>query len=139
LESDEEKTGQASYHQAEEVLDVRSHETTTRQVFQRSMLAGGSQVRTAFMCLVLCACGGSPGMEEATVQEHISPPKDNGKIENPPSNNSSGCSDGYVVMIEGQLFVVPAPCNEGVALDRGDPIIERGDPSEKILLKAETK
>jgi hypothetical protein len=79
-------------------------------------------------------------MEEATVQEHISPPKDNGKIENPPSNDTtSDCSQGYSVVIDGEAVSIPTPCNQGVALDRGDPLVERGDPSEKILLKAETK
>lgn len=97
-------------------------------------------MKSIMMCLVLCACSGAPGVEEAPLQEHtIHLPKDNGRIENPTNNASGGCTQGHVIKVEGQLVEVPAACNESPNVDRGDPLLDRGDPEKKLFFKSQSK
>lgn len=93
-------------------------------------------MKSVILCLVLCACSGNGMTEEVSVvQEHVNPPKDQGRIETPTSNGD-GCHS-VVVMSEGELFVVPQACNEGVRLNSGDPIQDKGDPAKLFLKKQE--
>lgn len=98
-------------------------------------------MKSIMMCLILCACSGSSEVEDVPYQASTNnPPKDNGRIENPTNNGAGGCSQSHAIMIDGQLVFIPTACNEGVHLDRGDPLVDRGDPAEKkTFIKYQSK